>query len=46
MKNMSKISLDELSENQLFSSYVAKMQQPDADRFNNLGNFSSYAQTG
>ena len=46
MKNMSKIILDELSESQLFSSYVAKTQQPDADGFNNIGNFSSYLQTG
>ena len=31
MKNLNKISLDEISENQVLSSRVAKTQQPDAE---------------
>ena len=36
MKNWNKISLSELSENPAFRSRVAKTQQPDAERLNNL----------
>ena len=37
MKNLNKISLNEVSENQVLSSRVAKTQQPDAQelRFRN-----------
>ena len=31
MKNLNKISLNKVSENQILSSHVAKTQQPDAE---------------
>ena len=36
MKNLSKISLDELSENEVFRSFVAKTQQADAEGLNRV----------
>ena len=38
MTNLSKVSQDEVSKNQVIRSIVAKTQQPDAERLNNRKN--------